>query len=121
MTTRITDTGETIPRSAHDQVLVHGALQSGAAFSIHYRGGMSRGVNLLWEINGTEGDIQVTGASGHAQVVQLSIQGAKGSATKLTSLMPPASAYEGWPDNSTARNVAKIGRASRRERVCKYV
>src|SRR3546814_16470859 len=69
---------------------------------------MARGVNLLGDINGTEGDIQVTGASGHAQVVQLSIQGAKGSATKLTSLMPPASAYEGWPDNSTARNVARI-------------
>lgn len=107
-TTHIADTGETRPKTSHDQILVHGALASGAAFSIHYRGGMSRGVNLLWEINGTEGDIQVTGANGHAQMVQLSIRGAKGDATELTPLMPPAAAYEGWPDNSIARNVARV-------------
>jgi predicted dehydrogenase len=104
----IAETGDVIPATTPDQVLVHGALDSGAAFSIHYRGGVSRGVNLLWEINGTEGDIQVTGASGHAQLVQLSVRGANGNATELAPLMPPASAYEGWPDNAVARNVARI-------------
>lgn len=107
-TVHITDTGETIARTTPDQVLVQGALESGAAFSIHYRGGMSRGVNLLWEINGTEGDIQVTGASGHAQIVQLSVRGANGDATELAPLMPPPTAYAGWPDDSTSRNVARI-------------
>ncbi|TCV67436.1 Gfo/Idh/MocA family oxidoreductase [Neorhizobium sp. S3-V5DH] len=107
-TAHVTDTGETIPNTSHDQVLVHGALESGAAFSIHYRGGMSRGTNLLWEINGTEGDIQVTGATGHSQVVQLSIRGANGKASALAPLTPPASAYEGWPDSSVARNVARL-------------
>jgi predicted dehydrogenase len=62
----------------------------------------------LWEINGTEGDIQVAGATGHGQVVQLSIRGANGDASELAPLMPPASAYEGWPDNSVARNVARV-------------
>lgn len=111
-TAYVTDTGETISATSHDQVLVQGALESGAAVSIHYRGGISRGTNLLWEINGTEGDIQVTGASGHGQIVQLSIQGGnnngKGDASELAPLMPPASAYDGWPDNSTARNVARV-------------
>jgi predicted dehydrogenase len=107
-TTYVTDTGETIPATTHDQILVHGALESGAAFSIHYRGGLSRGTNLLWEINGTEGDIQVTGATGHAQIVQLSIRGANGDPSELAPLMPPASAYEGWPDNPVARNVARL-------------
>ncbi len=107
-TTRVTDTGETIPVTSHDQILVHGTLQSGAAFSIHYRGGMSRGTNLLWEINGTKGDLQVTGANGHGQIVQLSILGANGDARELAPLTPPASAYEGWPDNSVARNVARL-------------
>lgn len=108
--THITDTGETIARTTPDQVLVHGALQGGAAFSIHYRGGMSRaaGTNLLWEINGTEGDIQVTGASGHAQLEQLTVRGARGDATGLGDLMPPAVAYAGWPDNPVARNVARM-------------
>ncbi len=107
-TAHVTDTGETIPATSHDQVLVQGALESGAAVSIHYRGGISRGTNLLWEINGTEGDIQVTGANGHGQIVQLSIRGANGDASELAPLTPPASAYEGWPDNSVARNVARL-------------
>lgn len=109
---QVADTGETIPSTTHDQVLVQGQLESGAAVSIHYRGGMSRGTNLLWEINGTQGDIQVTGATGHGQIVQLSIHGGnntdKGDATELAPLTPPASAYDGWPDNSVARNVARI-------------
>ena len=104
----VTDTGETIPATSHDQILVHGALESGAAVSIHYRGGMSRGTNLLWEINGTEGDIQVTGANGHGQIVQLSIHGGNGDASGLALLTPPASFYEGWPNNSVARNVARL-------------
>ena len=104
----VTDTGKTIPSTSDDQILVHGALESGAAFSIHYRGGLSRGTNLLWEINGTEGDIQVVGATGHGQIVQLTIRGANGDASELAPLMPPASAYEGWPDNSVPRNVAHV-------------
>jgi predicted dehydrogenase len=104
----VTDTGETIPSTSDDQVLVHGALESGAAFSIHYRGGMSRGTNLLWEINGTEGDIQVTGAHGHGQMVQLSIRGANGTTSELAPLSPPASAYAGWPESAVTRNVARV-------------
>lgn len=107
-TMHVTDTGETIPSTSHDQILVQGALESGAAVSIHYRGGISRGTNLLWEINGTEGDIQVTGANGHGQIIQLSIHGGNGDASTLAPLTPPASFYEGWPDNSVARNVARV-------------
>ncbi|MGX9936799.1 Gfo/Idh/MocA family protein [Advenella kashmirensis] len=107
-TVYVTDTDKMIPSTSHDQILVHGALESGAAFSIHYRGGMSRGTNLLWEINGTEGDIQVTGANGHGQMVQLAIRGANGETSELAPLTPPTSAYSGWPDNSVVRNVARV-------------
>lgn len=88
--------------NVHDQGLVHGALESGAAFSIHYRGGMSRGTHLLWEINGTEGNIEVTGATGPGQMVELSIHGANGDMSEFAPLTPPASAYNGWPDNAVA-------------------
>jgi predicted dehydrogenase len=102
------DTGETIPSNVPDQIMIHGALESGAAFSVHYRGGVVRGTNLLWEINGTEGSIEVTGANGHGQMVQLSIHGANGDMTELAPLTPPASAYEGWPDDAIPRNVARL-------------
>src|SRR5439155_20604600 len=64
MTTRrksftIAGTRERKPMNADDQVVVTGLLEGGAALSIHYRGGVSRGTNLLWEINGTEGDLQL--------------------------------------------------------------
>ena len=105
---KIADTGETRPKSAPDQVMVQGTLSSGAAVSVHYRGGVCRGTNLLWEINGTEGDIQVTAGLGHAQMVQLSIKGTRGNETEMTELMPPASVYEGKPESAAARNVAGI-------------
>src|SRR5436853_1946348 len=52
----IVETGESKPMTAEDQIVVSGLLESGTPFSIHYRGGRSRGTNMLWEINGTEGD-----------------------------------------------------------------
>ena len=107
-TVKVTETGKTRKKTAADQIMVHGTLQSGAAFSIHYRGGVSRGTNLLWEINGTQGDIQVTGDLGHAQMIQLKVSGARNDETELTPLMPHAAAYEGWPESVTVRNVARI-------------
>jgi predicted dehydrogenase len=107
-TVQVSDTGVTLPFTSHDQVLVQGTLVSGAAISIHYRGGLSRGTNMLWEINGTKGDIQVTAANGHGQLVQLSIRGATGEAQQLESLTPPSSAYQGLPDNPVVRNVARM-------------
>src|SRR6266705_1960607 len=63
----IAGTGESKRMHAEDQVCVAGLLEGGAALAIHYRGGRSRGTNLLWEINGTEGDLQVTADGGQAR------------------------------------------------------
>ena len=107
-TVNVADTGEVKPKDAEDQILVIGQLESGAAASVHYRGGLSKGTNLLWEINGTEGDIQVTGDNGHGQMMQLTIKGAKGDEEEMKTLTPPVEMYNGLPDNSVARNVAQI-------------
>jgi predicted dehydrogenase len=40
--------------------------------------------------------------------VQLSIHGARGNEEKLRPLMPPAELYEGLPDLSYVRNVARM-------------
>ncbi|MCQ0988788.1 Gfo/Idh/MocA family protein [Jiella marina] len=107
-TVNVTDSGETRPKTAPDQIMATGTLESGAALVVHYRGGSSRGTNLLWEINGSEGDIQVTGTSGHGQMTQLSLRGARGSDREMAPLDPPASAYEGLPDSALVRNVAGV-------------
>src|SRR5262249_56286098 len=72
---KIAKTDESLPATSPDQVTVHGTLQSGAVASFHFRGGQSRGTNLLWEINGTDGDLVVTGAGGHVQMLELTLQG----------------------------------------------
>ncbi|WP_165313678.1 Gfo/Idh/MocA family protein [Vibrio ziniensis] len=107
-TVKVSDANETREKSVPDQIMVQGQLESGAAISIHYRGGVSRGTNLLWEINGTEGDIQVTADLGHAQMVQLTVKGANGDAKQLEPLIPEQSLYEGLPKFAAARNIAVI-------------
>jgi predicted dehydrogenase len=75
--------------NADDQVAVTGVLEGGAVFSIHYRGGVSRGTNFLWEINGTEGDLQLTAAGGHAQIYELEVHGGNGAQSSLDVLPVP--------------------------------
>src|SRR5207249_9986961 len=79
----IAGTGESKPMNTDDQVLVSGLLEGGAALSIHYRGGVSRATNLLWEINGTEGDLQLAAAGGHAQIFEMTVRGGKGAQSSL--------------------------------------
>lgn len=105
---RVTDTGETLTATSEDQIMVNGVLESGAAFSAHYRGGLSRGTNFLWEINGTEGDIRVTAGFGHGQMARLSLFGARGEDEELKPLTVPAALYEGLPDEVVPRNVAGV-------------
>src|SRR5213595_2980842 len=85
----IEGTGESKPMTADDQVLVSGLLEGGAALSIHYRGGVSRGTNLLWEINGTEGDLQLSAAGGQAQIFELTVHGGSGKDQALQVLPVP--------------------------------
>jgi predicted dehydrogenase len=73
-------TGESVPMTAEDQIAVTGVLQSGAVASIHFRGGMCAGTNLLWEINGTHGDLRLTGNSGHLQLAEVELYGSRDGA-----------------------------------------
>jgi predicted dehydrogenase len=82
-------TGKDEPMNSDEQVVVTGLLLGGAAFSIHYRGGVSRGTNLLWEINGTQGDLQLTATGGQAQIWELDVRGGTGNQSSLEPLPVP--------------------------------
>jgi len=110
------DSGEVLPVTAPDQVLVSGAFASGVPLSIHYRGGPSRdGQGLFWEIHGTEGDIRVSGSSGHAQMVRLSLSGAHGDEKTFRPLEVPTSYSSGWPGDTEPGNVARVYAAMARD------
>jgi predicted dehydrogenase len=108
-------TGESMAITAEDQVAVTGLLEGGAAFSIHYRGGVSRGTNLLWEINGSEGDLQLTSAGGQPQIFELDLRGGKGAQSSLELLPVPdeyrwAPAQPPGPSTNIAQAYARFAR-----------
>lgn len=108
-TTIVEDTGEKIATDAPDQVLINGLFKSGAPLSLHYRGGIERGDRgLVWEINGTEGDIRISGAFGHTQLVPLSIELGRGSDNALMPLEVPQQFRGDFMENVVPGNVARI-------------
>lgn len=104
----VTDTNEIVTQTAADQIMANGIFENGAAFSAHYRGGLSKGTNFLWEINGTKGDIQVRGNIGHGQFAELSIYAAKSEESELKLIEVPKELYEEKPKSVISRNVAGV-------------
>ncbi|WP_424950330.1 Gfo/Idh/MocA family protein [Deinococcus sp.] len=105
----VAETGEQVPVSAPDQVLVSGVFASGAPVSVHYRGGLPwNGDGFFWEINGTEGDLQVSAPLGHTQLVPLSLRGARGDEKAFQALEVPASYLAGLPADPVTGNVARV-------------
>jgi len=102
----IARTDEIKPMTTEDQVSVTGLLEGGAALSIHYRGGASRGTNLLWEINGSEGDLQLIAAGGQAQIFEMTVRGGKGAQSSL-EVLPVPQQYRWSPLQGPATNVAQ--------------
>ncbi len=88
----VVESRETRTRDIADQVIVSGTLTDGVVVAAHYRGGSSRATNFRWEINGTEGDLEVTAPSGHAQVAELTLRGARGDSSEL-AIMPVPGEY----------------------------
>jgi len=115
-TALVRDTGERLPVSAPDEVLVSGMMANGAPMSLHYRGGAARDENgLFWEIHGTEGDIRLTGPSGHAQMVQLSLSGARDNDDSFRRLQAANDGQAGLPEDVEPRNVARVYAAMARD------
>lgn len=91
-----TDDGRQLPMTAEDQIAVHGTLHGGAVASVHYRGGESRATNFAWEINGTDGDLRISGPSGHTQSRRLTVSGARGG--EGLSAMTVPERYDRFPE-----------------------
>lgn len=86
---RLVEDGAMIPVTSPDQVAIQGTLESGAVASVFYRGGVSRGDNLRWEINGSEGDLVVSSANGNIQVADLKLEGGRGEERTVHEIAIP--------------------------------
>ncbi|MFD8035414.1 Gfo/Idh/MocA family protein [Streptomyces sp. NPDC059717] len=106
----LTEDGSVLPVTVADQIALIGTLESGAAASVFYRGGTSRGDNFRWEINGTDGDIVLTAAWGNMQVADLALHAGFGKDATVSPIEVPAEHRAGIPDELTgpSRNVAAL-------------
>ena len=87
---RNAESGELVAMTTDDQIALSGILEGGAIASLHFRGGESHAANLYWEINGTDGDLLVTGDLGTMAFGHVTIQGARLQETALAELPVPA-------------------------------
>jgi len=106
-------TAELLAMDAPDEVLIHATLSGGAPLSLHYTGGMPRGVDgFVWDIHGTEGDLRATAETGHTQVYPLVIHGGRGDDRTLRPLEAtvdaPNEAAGAWRESPVSGNVARI-------------
>src|SRR5437868_6380832 len=93
---RIDETGEEIVKTAADQIAVIGTLTSGATASVHVREAVAGGTGFLWEINGTDGTLRITGDAAVPEIVPLTVAGAHGQDEPAELAVPSALAQK-WP------------------------
>src|SRR3981189_387229 len=67
----IDETGEQIMKTAAHPIAVIGTLTSGATASIHVREAVAGGTGFLWEINGTDGTLQITADPPYPEIYPL--------------------------------------------------
>jgi predicted dehydrogenase len=84
------ESGKLVPMDVADQIVVAATLASGAPLSMHFRGGEPTGVDgFVWDIQGTDGDLRMTGPTGHTQIVPLTIVGGRKDEHKLLPIAIP--------------------------------
>lgn len=71
-TVRVIETGEAAEMKTPDHLMANAILCSGAPLSLQLRGGVPRGLKLLWEINGSEGDLRITARNEYVPAINIS-------------------------------------------------
>ena len=84
----VRESGERIVKTSPDQTLIAGQLQHGTPVSVHFREGLEGGTGLLWEINGTEGTLQVTAEGGLPGIYPLKVLDATNASAPVPLPIP---------------------------------
>lgn len=98
-----------VEMTAPDQIGVQGFMEDGSVFSLHFRGGMApEGNGFLWEINGTEGVLRITGLSGCIQIEKLTISICRTSESTFQEVPVPPDMLSHCSGDFTSGNVARM-------------
>jgi predicted dehydrogenase len=116
--TTIAETGERIPYTSANEVMVIGTLADGGLFSIQLEGGQVHRTGLQIDITGTEGALRITNARGFENTEDNAISGMTGNADAFVPLpIPPE--YASLPVShldASAQDVAYLYSAYARDK-----
>jgi len=97
--------GASVPSNVEDTLSIHGTLrESGALASVYAHGGASPGPDFVWEINGTAGDLLITGEAGFANFAALQVAGSRARAAPVVL----------YADSESGGRAVNVGRSYRR-------
>lgn len=94
--TTIAETGEKIPYSAPNEVMVVGTLPTGGLFSIQLEGGQTHRTGLQIDVTGTEGALRITNSRGFHNTEDSIVEGMNNGAESFVKL-PVPSQYTSLP------------------------
>ncbi len=104
----IRETGEVLPTSTPDQLVLVGTLADGAVVSVHIEGGKRNGSGVQIDITGTEGDLRIINRSAFGNVGDdYRIEGAHADNAPLEPLPVPAS-YDRLPASDLPSAVLEL-------------
>ncbi len=101
------ETGETIPTTAPDQVLLSGTIQNGAVFSVHIEGGKRNNFGVQLDITGTEGDLKLSNTASFHNLEDNKVEGARGERQPLQPL-PVPSKYNWLPPSDIPASALEL-------------
>jgi predicted dehydrogenase len=114
----IAETGEKIPYTSPNEVMVIGTLSNGALFSIQLEGGQVHRTGLQIDITGTEGALRITNARGFQNTEDNGVAGMNNGADTFVALPVPAE-YASLPVShldASAQDVAYLYAAYARDK-----
>lgn len=104
----IVETGEVLPATTPDQLMLVGELEGGAVLSVHIEGGKRNGSGVQIDITGDEGDIRIVNRSAFGDVGDdYRITGAHGDDQPMRDLEVPAS-YQRLPRSALPSAVLEL-------------
>ncbi|WP_239396342.1 Gfo/Idh/MocA family protein [Frankia sp. CiP3] len=104
----IAETGEHLPISTPDQILVTGSLTSGAVASVHITTGSPAGSGYRFEVHGTAGRLLMMAGDDSLVGPDFTLYGSQ-SRTQLRPIVLPPRYLAGSPDEPVAvRNVRQV-------------
>ncbi len=105
----IAQTGEVIPTTTPDQLVLSGLLPGNAVLSVHIEGGKRNGSGVQIDITGDQGDLRITNKSAFGdEGDDYVIQGANGDNLPLATLRVPDS-YDWLPPSGLPSSVLELG------------